>query len=186
MHSFRVASYRRRSSQLSAIDFTHRVSGHIYVIRFLQQLSHVGEVIDYPRYEGAVLRNLITALRGEFDCIARDTVPLLPVVDALVVTTIAEAVFMVVEWSQTARASISEVFRSVSASCLDSDMLLVLTPWGHLVRSITRTLHDRLEAHARAVSWAEPDPSASRRISFFNVFLPNKRCSSRTWCCSVR
>jgi polysaccharide biosynthesis transport protein len=35
----------------------------------------------------------------------------LPVIDALVLMTIADKVLMIVEWSQTPRASISEAFK---------------------------------------------------------------------------
>jgi succinoglycan biosynthesis transport protein ExoP len=57
------------------------------------------------------MRNLIAALREEFDYIVIDAPPLLPVVDALVLTTVADRILMVVEWSQTPRASISEAFK---------------------------------------------------------------------------
>jgi len=57
------------------------------------------------------MRDLITALRGEFDYIVLDTAPLLPVVDALVLTAVADRVLVIVEWSQTRRASIFEAFK---------------------------------------------------------------------------
>ncbi len=57
------------------------------------------------------MRDLIAALRKEFDYIVMDTAPLLPVVDALVLTTLADRVLVIVEWSQTPRASISEAFK---------------------------------------------------------------------------
>jgi polysaccharide biosynthesis transport protein len=57
------------------------------------------------------MQKLIAALREEFDYIVIDTAPLLPVVDALVLMTIADRVLMIVEWSQTPRASISEAFK---------------------------------------------------------------------------
>jgi capsular exopolysaccharide synthesis family protein len=57
------------------------------------------------------MRDLISALRSEFDYVVMDTSPLLPVVDALVLTTVADKVLVIVEWSQTPRGSISEAFR---------------------------------------------------------------------------
>ena len=57
------------------------------------------------------MRNLIAALREEFDYIVIDAPPLLPVVDALVLTTVADKILMIIEWGQTPRASISEAFR---------------------------------------------------------------------------
>ena len=57
------------------------------------------------------MRDLITALRSEFDYVVMDTAPLLPVVDALVLTTVADKVLMIVEWSKTPRASLYEAFK---------------------------------------------------------------------------
>jgi len=57
------------------------------------------------------MRDLIAALREEFDYIIMDTAPLLPVVDALVLSTIADRVLVIVEWCQTPRASITEAFK---------------------------------------------------------------------------
>ena len=57
------------------------------------------------------MRDLISVLRQEFDYIIMDTSPLLPVVDALVLATIADKILVVVEWSQTPRISISEAIK---------------------------------------------------------------------------
>ena len=57
------------------------------------------------------MRDLIAELRGEFDYIVMDTSPLLPVVDALVLATVADKVLVIVEWGQTSHASISEAFK---------------------------------------------------------------------------
>jgi polysaccharide biosynthesis transport protein len=57
------------------------------------------------------MRDLIAELRGEFDYIVMDTSPLLPVVDALALATVADKVLVIVEWGQTPRASISEAFK---------------------------------------------------------------------------
>jgi capsular exopolysaccharide synthesis family protein len=54
---------------------------------------------------------LIAELRSEFDYIVMDTSPLLPVLDALVLAAVADKVLVVVAWSQTPRASISEAFK---------------------------------------------------------------------------
>jgi polysaccharide biosynthesis transport protein len=55
--------------------------------------------------------DLVTALRGAFDYIVMDAPPLLPVVDALALATVADKILVIVEWCQTPRASISEAFR---------------------------------------------------------------------------
>jgi succinoglycan biosynthesis transport protein ExoP len=55
--------------------------------------------------------DLITVLRGTFDYIVMDAAPLLPVVDALALATVADKILVIVEWCQTSRASIYEAFR---------------------------------------------------------------------------
>jgi Mrp family chromosome partitioning ATPase len=50
-------------------------------------------------------------LRDEFDQIVIDTPPLLPVVDARALATIADKALLVVEWGHTPRAIISEAFK---------------------------------------------------------------------------
>jgi succinoglycan biosynthesis transport protein ExoP len=57
------------------------------------------------------MRDLIGELRSEFDYVVMDTSPLLPVVDALALATVADKVLLIVEWGQTSRASISEAFK---------------------------------------------------------------------------
>jgi Mrp family chromosome partitioning ATPase len=57
------------------------------------------------------MRDLIAELRGDFDYVVMDTSPLLPVVDALALATVADKVLMIVEWGRTPRASISEAFK---------------------------------------------------------------------------
>jgi exopolysaccharide transport family protein len=57
------------------------------------------------------MRDLIAKLRGEFDYIVMDASPLLPVVDALALSTVADKVLVIVEWGETSRATISEAFK---------------------------------------------------------------------------
>jgi capsular exopolysaccharide synthesis family protein len=57
------------------------------------------------------MRDLIAQLRGEFDYIVIDAPPLLPVVDALALATVADKVLLIVEWGQTRSTSISEAFK---------------------------------------------------------------------------
>jgi polysaccharide biosynthesis transport protein len=57
------------------------------------------------------MRDLIAKLRAEFDYIVMDTPPLLPVVDALALATVADKVLVIAEWGQTPRGSISEAFK---------------------------------------------------------------------------
>ena len=55
--------------------------------------------------------DLIAVLRSGFDYVIMDSPPLLPVVDALALTTGADKILVVVEWCRTPRATISEAFR---------------------------------------------------------------------------
>ena len=57
------------------------------------------------------MRELITELRGEFDYVVMDFSPLLPVVDALALATMADKILVIVEWSHTPQASIAEAFK---------------------------------------------------------------------------
>jgi capsular exopolysaccharide synthesis family protein len=57
------------------------------------------------------MRDLIAVLRNGFDYIVMDTSPLLPVIDALALTTVADKVLIIVEWGHTSRANISEAFK---------------------------------------------------------------------------
>jgi len=77
-----------------------------YLIPVGSMVSNAADLLMSQR-----MRNLIAALREEFDYIVIDAPPLLPVVDALVLTTVADRILMIVEWSQTPRASIFEAFK---------------------------------------------------------------------------
>jgi polysaccharide biosynthesis transport protein len=57
------------------------------------------------------MKDLISILRRDFDCVLIDSPPLLPVVDALALATVADKILVVVEWGRTPRATISEAFR---------------------------------------------------------------------------
>ena len=75
------------------------------------------------------MRDLVAELRAEFDYIVMDTAPLLPVVDALGLATIADKVLVIVEWSHTPRGSISEALK-------------ILRPEAHRVAGIVLTKVD--------------------------------------------
>jgi capsular exopolysaccharide synthesis family protein len=57
------------------------------------------------------MQDLVAGLRAGFDYIVMDTPPLLPVVDALALATVADKVLLIIEWGQTPFASISEAFK---------------------------------------------------------------------------
>jgi succinoglycan biosynthesis transport protein ExoP len=57
------------------------------------------------------MSDLIAELRNEFDYIVIDTAPLLPVIDALALATVADKILVIVEWGHTRRAAISEAFK---------------------------------------------------------------------------
>jgi len=80
------------------------------------------------------MRDLIAALRTEYDYIVMDTTPLLPVIDALVLASVADRVVVIVEWSQTPRAAISEAFK-------------VLRPEAHRIAGIVLNKVDLTQMH---------------------------------------
>jgi Mrp family chromosome partitioning ATPase len=100
-----LAELLRGTAKLADVITRDPVS-KTYVIPAGSTVPNAGDLLMSQR-----MRDLITVLRGEFDCIVMDTAPLLPVVDALVLTTIADRVLLIVEWSQTPRASIYEAFK---------------------------------------------------------------------------
>ena len=57
------------------------------------------------------MRDLISQLRNQYDYVVVDAAPLLPVIDALVLATIADKILVIVEWSRTPQASVSEAFK---------------------------------------------------------------------------
>jgi succinoglycan biosynthesis transport protein ExoP len=60
---------------------------------------------------GQRMRDLIAELREKFDYIVLDAPPLLPVVDALALATIADKILVIVEWGRTSRRVISDAFK---------------------------------------------------------------------------
>jgi polysaccharide biosynthesis transport protein len=80
------------------------------------------------------MRDLIAELRSEFDYIVMDTAPLLPVVDALALATVADKILVIVEWGHTRRASISKAFK-------------VLRPEAHRVAGIVLNKVDLNQMH---------------------------------------
>jgi succinoglycan biosynthesis transport protein ExoP len=79
---------------------------NIYVIPAGSMVRNTADLLMSQR-----MQDLIAELRGEFDYIVMDTSPLLPVVDALALATVADKVLMIVEWGRTPRASINEAFK---------------------------------------------------------------------------
>ena len=80
------------------------------------------------------MRDLIIKLRNQFDYIVIDASPLLPVVDALALATIVDKILVIVEWSRTSRASLSEALK-------------VLRPEAHRVAGIVLNKVDLKQLH---------------------------------------
>jgi exopolysaccharide transport family protein len=57
------------------------------------------------------MHNLIAQLRNQFDYVVIDASPLLPVIDALALATMADKILLIVEWSRTSRTDVSEAFK---------------------------------------------------------------------------
>jgi polysaccharide biosynthesis transport protein len=54
---------------------------------------------------------VVAQLRDEYDYIVMDASPLLAVVDALALATVADKILVVAEWSRTPHESLSEAFK---------------------------------------------------------------------------
>lgn len=91
------------------------------------------------------MRDLIGQLRERYDYIVMDASPLLPVVDALALATIADKILVIVEWSHTPRATISEAFKllrpqqdRVAGVVLNKVDLRQMQGYGYGGRSLTK------------------------------------------------
>ena len=78
----------------------------IYVLPAGSMAANAADLLMSP-----AMLDLIAVLRDEFDCIVIDAPPLLPVVDALALATVADKILVIVEWCQTSRASLHEAFK---------------------------------------------------------------------------
>lgn len=59
------------------------------------------------------MNEVVEQLRNDYDLVVLDTSPLLAVVDALALTTMVDKILLIVEWSRTPRASVSEAFKAL-------------------------------------------------------------------------
>ena len=100
-----------------------------YLIPAGTMVPNAADLLMSPR-----MRDLVTDLRREFDFIVMDTTPLLPVIDALVLASVADRVLVIVEWSHTPRAAISEAFK-------------VLRPEAHRIAGIVLNKVDLAQMH---------------------------------------
>jgi succinoglycan biosynthesis transport protein ExoP len=100
-----LSEFLRGTTELMDV-ITKDPATKIYVIPAGSMVPNSADLLMSRR-----MRDLIAELRDEFDYIVMDTSPLLPVVDALAVATVADKILMIVEWGQTSRASISEAFK---------------------------------------------------------------------------
>jgi polysaccharide biosynthesis transport protein len=115
MHSISEALRRRDHLGLSELlRGTAKVSDVIIEdpvrkIHFIPAGSMAPNTADLLMSPG--MRDLIAVLRRDFDYIVMDSPPLLPVVDALALATVADKILLIVEWGRTPRSSIQEAFR---------------------------------------------------------------------------
>jgi succinoglycan biosynthesis transport protein ExoP len=84
------------------------------------------------------MRGVLSQLRNQFDYIVIDSSPLLPVVDALGLSTIVDKILVVVEWSRTPEASVSQAFKvlrpeasRIAGVVLNKVDLKQLDPYGY-------------------------------------------------------
>jgi polysaccharide biosynthesis transport protein len=57
------------------------------------------------------MRDVIMQLRDQYDYVVMDSSPLLPVIDALGLTTMVDKILIIVEWSRTPRVTVSEAVK---------------------------------------------------------------------------
>ena len=98
-----LADYLRGSARLEEIVKGSDVT-RMYVI-------HAGGSIPVDRLMSERMRDLVASLRARFDYVVLDAPPLLPVVDALALATVADKVILVVEWGKTPRAIVAEALK---------------------------------------------------------------------------
>jgi capsular exopolysaccharide synthesis family protein len=115
MHSISEALRRKHQSGLSELlrgtaKLTDLIiEDPVRKIHLIPAGSMAPNTADLLMSQG--MRDLIAVLRRDFDYIVMDSPPLLPVVDALALATVADKILLVVEWGGTPRASIHEAFR---------------------------------------------------------------------------
>ena len=116
----------RGTAELRSVITKDPITG-IYIIPAGSMVPNAADLLMSKR-----MGNLIAELRDEFDYIVMDTSPLLPVIDALALATVADKVLLIVEWGQTPLACISEAFK-------------VLRPEGHRVAGMVLNKVDRTQ-----------------------------------------
>jgi succinoglycan biosynthesis transport protein ExoP len=94
----------RRTAELSDVLVQDPVAKY-FVISAGCNVSNAADWLMSSR-----MHDLIRILRDEFEYIVMDAPPLLPVVDALALSRLADKILIVVAWSDTPRRTISEAF----------------------------------------------------------------------------
>jgi succinoglycan biosynthesis transport protein ExoP len=61
------------------------------------------------------MNDLIVHLRNHYDYVVLDASPMLPVIDALALASLADKILVIVEWRRTPRSSVSEALRGLSS-----------------------------------------------------------------------
>ena len=98
-----LAAYLRGNASLDEI-----IDGNTLTRMFV---IHAGGPIAVDLLMSPRMREFIEALRKLFDYVVLDAPPLLPVVDALALATVADKVVLVVEWGKTPRAVVAEAMK---------------------------------------------------------------------------
>ena len=94
-----------RTAELADVLVKDPVAGY-HVIPGGSNVSNAADWLMSTR-----MRDLVNKLRGEFDYVVMDTPPLLPVVDALALSTLADKILVVVAWRHTPRRRIIEALK---------------------------------------------------------------------------
>ena len=82
---------------------------------WLLPINH-GPIQNSDPFSGEPMRKLLNELRGEFSYIVLDCPPLLPIADARVLATLADATVLVARWRRTSDHAVASALRLLSPS----------------------------------------------------------------------
>ena len=97
-------------------------------------VRHTNEIVG-----SQAMRELITRLRDNYDCIVMDLPPLAPIIDARTAVTLVDSVVFVVEWGQT---TIDVINQALSGAKIRQDQLL-----GMVLNKVDMTALGRIEQY---------------------------------------
>jgi capsular exopolysaccharide synthesis family protein len=102
-----IAEVLAREADLEAVTIQDPNTG-LFVIPAGAAAKGPADLLGSP-----LMRDLVDKLRERYDYVVIDASPLLAVVDALTLASVADKIVMVVEWGRTARTSVAEALKAL-------------------------------------------------------------------------